>query len=134
MRFLRRPGTMPRRASQAGVLARPNGVAYTLGPHLESVEASVGNQDRGRGHVRTEREIPQTSREVGARDLGNCIAKPVGGQTAARFPSANGVCQSYLSSLRPVLAGSRSDPPPLGTSCCGEGRTAANVFRYACSQ
>ena len=43
------------------VLARPSRPAYTLGPHLESVEASVGNQDRGRGHVRTERQIPQTS-------------------------------------------------------------------------
>ena len=38
----------------------PAAPAYTLGPHLESVEASVGNQDRGRGHVRTERQVPQT--------------------------------------------------------------------------
>ena len=48
-----------------GVLARPSRPTYALGSHLESVEASVGNQDRGRGHVRTERQIPQTSRASG---------------------------------------------------------------------
>ena len=57
MRFLRRPGTVPRHAPQAGVLARSSRPAHTLGPHLESVEVSIRDQDRGRGHIRTERRI-----------------------------------------------------------------------------
>ena len=39
----------------------PAGLAYTLGPHMESVEASAGSQDRGRGYVRTARQVPQAS-------------------------------------------------------------------------
>src|SRR5271166_4200148 len=125
---------MPRRTPQAGVLARPNGLAYTLGPHLESVEASAGSQDRGRGYVRKARRVPQASGAVGSRHLGNCVAEPVGGQTAARFPSATGVCQNYLSSLRPVFAGPGSDPAVLGASGGRASRAAANVFGTACSR
>ena len=39
---------MSRCASQTRVLARSGHSSYALGPHLESVETSVGNQDRVR--------------------------------------------------------------------------------------
>ena len=107
---------------------------YPLGPYLESVEASVGNQDRGRGHIRTERQIPQTTRGVGTCNLGDCVAEPVGGQSACRFPAADGNCPNCLSPLWPVLAGFGSDPTVPGTSGGRASGTAANVFRATSSR
>ncbi len=43
------------------------------------------------------------------------------------------ICQNYLSSLRPVFAGSGSDPAVLGTSGGRASGAAANVFRAAYS-
>ena len=51
-------------------------------------------------------QIPQTSRRVGTRYLGNCIAEPAGGQTPSRFPATIGDGANDLSPLRSVLAGS----------------------------
>jgi len=39
----------------AGVMAGSSCPPYALESHMESVEISVGNEDRGRRHVRTER-------------------------------------------------------------------------------
>src|SRR5208283_2338252 len=71
---------------------------------------------------------------VGTRYLGNRVAEPVGGQTATRFPATSGISQDYLSSLRPVFAGSGSDPALLGTSGGRASGAAANVFRDADSR
>jgi hypothetical protein len=46
-RPIRESSSLSRRASQARILARSSRLAYTLGSHVESMETSVGNQDRG---------------------------------------------------------------------------------------
>ena len=80
-------------------------------------------------------QIPQTSRGVGTRYLGNCIAEPAGGQTLSRFPATIGDGANNLSPLRSVLAGSwiRSGCAwNIGRSRKTELR--ANVFRDASSR
>ena len=96
--------------------------------HLLGTKIEVEGTFVQSGKYRKRRE------RVGTRHLGNCVAEPVGGQTATRFPAANGICQNCLSSLRPVFAGSGSDPAVLGTSGGRASGAAANVFRVACSR
>ena len=96
--------------------------------HLLGTKIEVEGTFVQSGKYRKRRE------RVGARYLGNCVAEPVGGQTATRFPAANGICQNYLSSLRPVFAGSGSDPAVPGASGGRESGAAANVFRAAYSR
>src|SRR6516165_2652159 len=84
---------------------------------MESVETSVGNEDRGRRHVCAEWQIPHATRSMESRNLGDGAAKPAGDQTPERLPTAVGEGAKDLSSLRSIIPASRSDPPAPGTSC-----------------